>query len=129
MGNPRPSPARDTKPKPLGGLCSSKKRAKFSKIEEQVGGTFENRFSLHPACPKLTLWNGFRGRNLFPNYRLDRDVAFKHERIDRSYSTSFRATVLAVRDRLVDRWLESEQRTERKHSKRVYYLLIEFLIG
>src|SRR4051794_3805673 len=39
------------------------------------------------------------------------------------------ATVLAVRDRMVDRWLESEQRTERKHGKRVYYLSIEFLIG
>jgi starch phosphorylase len=39
------------------------------------------------------------------------------------------ATVLAVRDRMVDRWLESEQRTERKHSKRVYYLSIEYLIG
>jgi starch phosphorylase len=39
------------------------------------------------------------------------------------------ATVLAVRDRMVDRWLESEQRTERKRGKRVYYLSIEFLIG
>src|SRR4051795_629628 len=39
------------------------------------------------------------------------------------------ATVLALRDRMVDRWLESEQRTERKHGKRVYYLSIEFLIG
>src|SRR3954465_6244877 len=39
------------------------------------------------------------------------------------------ATVLAVRDRMVDRWLESEQRTERKRSKRVYYLSIEYLIG
>jgi starch phosphorylase len=39
------------------------------------------------------------------------------------------ATVLAVRDRMVDRWLESEQKTERKHSKRVYYLSIEYLIG
>src|SRR5258708_33669477 len=39
------------------------------------------------------------------------------------------ATVLAVRDRMVDRWLASEQRTERKHGKRVYYLSIEFLIG
>src|SRR3954471_14409431 len=39
------------------------------------------------------------------------------------------ATVLAIRDRTVDRWLESEQRTERKRGKRVYYLSIEFLIG
>jgi starch phosphorylase len=39
------------------------------------------------------------------------------------------ATVLAIRDHMVDRWLESEQRTERKQGKRVYYLSIEFLIG
>jgi glycogen phosphorylase len=39
------------------------------------------------------------------------------------------ATVLAIRDRIVDRWLESEHRAERKHAKRVYYLSIEYLIG
>ena len=39
------------------------------------------------------------------------------------------ATVLAVRDRMVDCWLDSEQRIERHPSKRVYYLSIEFLIG
>ena len=41
----------------------------------------------------------------------------------------YQATVLAVRDRIVDRWLEAGQRVERKHSKRVYYLSIEYLIG
>jgi starch phosphorylase len=39
------------------------------------------------------------------------------------------ATVLAVRDRLVDCWLDAAQRAERKHSKRVYYLSIEYLVG
>src|SRR3954453_18775750 len=39
------------------------------------------------------------------------------------------ATVLAVRDRIVDRWLASEARTERNRGKRIYYLSIEFLIG
>jgi starch phosphorylase len=39
------------------------------------------------------------------------------------------ATVLAIRDRIVDRWLESEHRADRKHGKRVYYLSIEYLIG
>jgi glycogen phosphorylase len=39
------------------------------------------------------------------------------------------ATVLAVRDRMVDRWLESKERTEHTQGKRVYYLSIEFLIG
>jgi len=39
------------------------------------------------------------------------------------------ATVLTVRDRMVDCWLEAAQRAERKQSKRVYYLSIEYLIG
>src|SRR6185295_1435145 len=39
------------------------------------------------------------------------------------------ATVLAVRDRMVDRWMESKERTEHTQGKRVYYLSIEFLIG
>jgi glycogen phosphorylase len=41
----------------------------------------------------------------------------------------YQATVLAVRDRIVDRWLEAGQRVERKQAKRVYYLSIEYLIG
>jgi starch phosphorylase len=39
------------------------------------------------------------------------------------------ATVLTVRNRIVDCWLESPQKAERKGSKRVYYLSIEYLIG
>src|SRR6266446_5078684 len=41
----------------------------------------------------------------------------------------YQATVLAVRDRVVDIWLRSRAETERWHKKRVYYLSIEFLIG
>ena len=40
----------------------------------------------------------------------------------------YRATVLAVRDRLVERML-AEQRNERQTGKRVYYLSIEYLVG
>jgi starch phosphorylase len=39
------------------------------------------------------------------------------------------ATVLAVRDRIVDRWLRADHETESKKKKRVYYLSVEFLIG
>jgi len=41
----------------------------------------------------------------------------------------FVATALAVRDRIVDRWLDSSRRTEAGKKKRVYYLSIEYLIG
>ena len=41
----------------------------------------------------------------------------------------YQATVLAVRDRVVDVWMQSREQTKRQHKKRVYYLSIEFLIG
>jgi starch phosphorylase len=39
------------------------------------------------------------------------------------------ATVLALRDRVVDRWLATTRRTRSESRKRVYYLSLEFLIG
>lgn len=40
-----------------------------------------------------------------------------------------KATILAVRDRVMDRWMESSRETWRTSNKRVYYLSLEFLIG
>ncbi len=39
------------------------------------------------------------------------------------------ATILVVRDRIIDRWMESTRKTYEKGQKRVYYLSLEFLIG
>ncbi len=39
------------------------------------------------------------------------------------------ATVLALRDRIIDRWMDSTKRAYQTKSKRVYYLSLEFLIG
>ena len=41
----------------------------------------------------------------------------------------FVATALAVRDRVVDRWMDATRRTYRDGRKRVYYFSLEFLIG
>jgi starch phosphorylase len=41
----------------------------------------------------------------------------------------YQATVLAVRDRVVDVWMDVRKQTKRLKKKRVYYLSIEFLIG
>ena len=41
----------------------------------------------------------------------------------------FVATALAVRDRIVDRWMASTRLTNAQRRKRVYYLSLEFLIG
>jgi glycogen phosphorylase len=39
------------------------------------------------------------------------------------------ATILTVRDRIIDRWMASTRTTYHNGSKRVYYLSLEFLIG
>ncbi|MDB5525717.1 MAG: glgP [Rhizobium sp.] len=39
------------------------------------------------------------------------------------------ASVLVIRDRIIDRWMESTRRTYESGGKRVYYLSLEFLIG
>ncbi len=41
----------------------------------------------------------------------------------------FRALALAIRDRLVARWLETQRQVEAADVKQVYYLSLEFLIG
>ncbi|HVP91908.1 MAG TPA: glycogen/starch/alpha-glucan phosphorylase [Terriglobales bacterium] len=50
-----------------------------------------------------------------------------------SYSATERdcyyALALAVRDRLIERWMATQQTHHRRNVKRVYYLSLEFLIG
>jgi len=41
----------------------------------------------------------------------------------------YMATAIAIRDRLVDRWMLTQQRYHDDNLKRVYYLSLEFLIG
>lgn len=41
----------------------------------------------------------------------------------------FASAVLALRDDIIDRWIESTSRTHAQKDKRVYYLSLEFLIG
>jgi len=41
----------------------------------------------------------------------------------------FLATAYALRDRIIDRWMETTRRVYAENRKRVYYLSVEFLIG
>lgn len=49
------------------------------------------------------------------------------------YSTTrhdnYLALAIAVRDRIVERWIETQQSYHKQNAKRVYYLSMEFLIG
>ena len=48
---------------------------------------------------------------------------------DLSAYDRFAAVALAVRDRMMDRFLESEAESRRRDAKRIYYLSIEYLVG
>src|SRR5579884_723838 len=51
----------------------------------------------------------------------DRYSATEHDR--------YVALALAVRDRLIDRWIATQQTHHKQNVKRIYYLSLEFLIG
>jgi starch phosphorylase len=52
----------------------------------------------------------------------------KDERVAKPHDW-FAAAALAVRDHIIDRWMESTRATHAAGAKRVYYLSLEFLIG
>ena len=39
------------------------------------------------------------------------------------------AAILAIRDRVIDAWIDSTHKTYEEQGRRVYYLSLEFLIG
>jgi starch phosphorylase len=62
---------------------------------------------------------------------IHRHVKYSLGKAWRALSTRdlFTAVALSVRDQLVERMLETEERYQQQHPKRLYYLSIEFLIG
>ena len=42
---------------------------------------------------------------------------------------SYSSIALSTRDRLIERWITTQQTYHKKHAKRIYYLSLEFLIG
>jgi starch phosphorylase len=61
------------------------------------------------------------------------ELHLRHSLAKDRYSATDRdryyAAALTVRDRLIDRWIATQQMHHKKNVKRVYYLSLEFLIG
>jgi len=55
--------------------------------------------------------------------------AIGREVSDASFYNKYQSIAIAVRTRLMDRWLETEKRYQEADAKRVYYLSLEFLMG
>src|SRR5690242_18143006 len=68
---------------------------------------------------EISLRDAIRNRLV---YSLERPLA------EANLQDWYRATALAVRDRVVDRWLDVRNENRAAKKKRVYYLSIEFLL-
>ena len=84
----------------------------------------------------LTVGNGFQaeGRNLEPAALAAEIVERLTYRIGKSAASAkphdwLAATITVIRDRAIDRWIASTQKTHAEGGKRTYYLSLEFLIG
>ena len=59
----------------------------------------------------------------------NREYAISKDQYSATINDNFWATALAIRDRVVERWIQTQQRYHKQNFKRVYYLSMEFLIG
>lgn len=75
---------------------------------------------VHKDMTKEGMKTSFRS-SLF--YRLAKDAG------STTHHDDFMALSMAVRDRIVERWISTQQNFEKENPKRVYYLSLEFLIG
>lgn len=56
-------------------------------------------------------------------------ISLGHDAADPDRGYLYRALAIAVRDRLVTQWRDTERRMRASEAKKVYYLSLEFLIG
>lgn len=63
------------------------------------------------------------------SFAANREYLLAKDKYSATLYDDFIALAIAVRDRLVERWIETQQRYHRENVKRVYILSLEFLIG
>lgn len=63
------------------------------------------------------------------SFQHNREYTLSKDKYTATMHDNFLALSLAVRDRLVERWIRTQQSYHKKNVRRVYYLSMEFLIG
>ncbi|MFH1645444.1 MAG: glycogen/starch/alpha-glucan phosphorylase, partial [Candidatus Omnitrophota bacterium] len=75
---------------------------------------------IHKKMAKESLKVGFMNK---------RQYALAKDQYSATDHDNFLAFAIALRDRIVERWISTQQRYHKQNEKRVYYLSMEFLIG
>jgi glycogen phosphorylase len=58
-----------------------------------------------------------------------REYSLAKDRHSATTNDNYKALAIAIRDRIIERWISTQQKYHKDNSKRVYYLSMEFLIG
>lgn len=76
-----------------------------------------------------TIFKDMTKKGMELSFIANREYSLAKDRYTATLYDDFLATSIAVRDRLVERWIATQQRYHNENSKRVYYFSLEFLIG
>ncbi len=76
-----------------------------------------------------TVYKDMSEKGMKLSFQTNLEYALAKDQYTATPYDDFLAISIAVRDRLVERWIQTQQRYHRENLKRVYYLSMEFLIG
>ena len=76
-----------------------------------------------------TIFKDMTKKGMLLSFIASREYSLAKDRYTATMYDDFLATSIAVRDRLVERWISTQQRYHNENHKRVYYFSLEFLIG
>jgi starch phosphorylase len=86
-----------------------------------------------PDLKKQADWfvstKGMTKQALKLSFQTNRQYTLSKDQYTATMHDNFMALSLAIRDRLVERWIKTQQGYHKKNVRRVYYLSMEFLIG
>jgi glycogen phosphorylase len=89
----------------------------------------EKKTVIRKLTPSTNPFKGTDPKSLMFSFVNHVEYSLEKDEYSATRHDLFKGLALAVRDRLVERWIETQQTYYRKPSKRVYYLSLEFLMG
>jgi len=72
---------------------------------------------------------GMKKKDIELSFCHNRQYTLSKDQYTATANDNFLALAIAIRDRIVERWINTQQRYHKQNLKRVYYLSLEFLIG
>ncbi len=82
-----------------------------------------------PESSATAAFKDMSKKGILLSFMANREYSLAKDRFTATPYDNYIATSIAIRDRLVERWIRTQQRYHRENLKRVYYFSMEFLIG